>query len=81
MWQADKDDHALPEVLVLAVLERELHDRDGHHADCVLGIGVDLRLEDGSDCFDECAEARGLVIAVSHVLCVTVKHDRGGGSQ
>ena len=40
----------------------------GHHADGVLGIGVDLGLEDGGDCVYECAEARGLVVAVSHVL-------------
>ena len=40
----------------------------GHHADGVLGIGVDLGLEDSDDCVDECAEARGLVVAISHVL-------------
>ena len=33
----------------------------GHHADGVLGIVVDLGLEDSSDCVDECAETRGLV--------------------
>ena len=49
----------------------------GHHADGVLGIGVDLGLEDGRDGVYECAEARGLVVAVAHVLRV-VEHDHGG---
>src|SRR6267154_834042 len=40
----------------------------GHDAHCVLGIGIDLGLEDGRDCICECAKARGLIIAVSHVL-------------
>ena len=40
----------------------------GHDADGVLGIGVDLGLEDCGDCVDECAKARGLVIPVSHIL-------------
>lgn len=40
----------------------------GHDAHCVLGIGIDLGLEHGGDCVCECAEARGLVVAVSHVL-------------
>jgi hypothetical protein len=40
----------------------------GHHADCVLWIGVDLGLEQGSDGVCECAEACGLIVAVSHVL-------------
>ena len=40
----------------------------GHYTDGVLGIGVDLGLEDGGDCVDECAKARGLVVTVSHVL-------------
>ena len=40
----------------------------GHHADGVLGIGVDLGLEDGDDCVGECAEAYALVVAILHVL-------------
>ena len=40
----------------------------GHQADGVLGIGVNLGLEDSDDCVDECAEARGVLVASSHVL-------------
>jgi hypothetical protein len=40
----------------------------GHDAHCVLWIGINLGLEHGRDCICECAKARGLIIAVSHVL-------------
>lgn len=40
----------------------------GHEADEVFGIGVCLCLEDGVDCVCLCIEARGLVVAVAHVL-------------
>ena len=54
--RADKHDHALPQVLVLAVLERELRDRD-RHRNRRRAAEVRRRLVDG---FEDLAELFGV---------------------
>ena len=54
--RADKDNHALPQVLVLAVLERELRDRD-RRRDRRRAPEVRRRLVDG---FEDLAELLGV---------------------
>ena len=48
----------------------------GHDADSVLGVGVDLGLEDGGDCVLLGVEAGGLVVAIAHVFGVVDDHER-----